>query len=401
MSSLLNFIDYRARARQRLPKALFEYIDRGSEDEQALLRIRSSLDQITLTPSLLNGVDQPELRTPLLGQALAMPLVIAPTALAGLVSFQGEIKLARTARDLGIPFCVSTQSVTTVEEIRKQVPDANLWFQLYVWKDRNLTRQLLERVQAAGVDTLVITADTPVSPKREYNVRNGFSIPLKPSLALLLDVLGHPSWLVSVWLRQWLASGMPSYGHYPAQFRAAVTQQTVHEAVRLENRLTWNDIRQIRSGWHGRLVIKGVLSPQDALLARDEGADAIVVSAHGGRNLDIAPAPIQVLPAIAEAVGGDLQIIADSGVTRGSDALKYLALGADAVMVGRLPLWGLAAAGQQGANDSLRMLRNEMELAMTLLGAHSVRDCRKANVLGRQRALFVKPSPGAYPEITA
>lgn len=379
MSSLLNFSDYREQARKCLPRALFEYIDRGCEDEQALSRIRTRLQQLTLTPSLLTGVDRPQLASTLLGQALDMPLVIAPTALAGLVSYQGEIKLAQSAHDLGIPFCVSTQSVTTVETIRQQVPDALLWFQLYVWKDRNLTHELLERVQAAQVECLVITADTPVSPKREYNVRNGFAVPLRPSPRLLLDVLRHPSWLAAVWLHQWLASGVPSYGHYPEQFRSAVTGHSVHEAVRLENRLTWKDIRQLRQWWRGRLVIKGVLSPEDARIARDEGADAIVVSAHGGRNLDIAPAPIDVLPAIADAVRGELQIIADSGVTRGSDILKYLACGADAVMVGRLPLWGLAAAGQQGANDILQMLREEMESSMKLLGWHCINDCRRSS----------------------
>lgn len=382
MSSLLNFFDYRARAKRYLPNALFQYIDRGCEDEQALSRIRSSLDRITLTPSVLTGVDCPDLSIHLLGQSLNMPVIIAPTALAGMVAYQGEIKLAKTARDAGIPFCVSTQSVTTVEEIRQHVPDALLWFQLYAWKDRNLTRQLLERAQTAQVECLVITADTPASPKREYNVRNGFSIPLKPTLGLALDVLRHPAWLASVWLRHTLSYGMPSYGHYPAAFRSTVTQQTVHEAVKLDNCLTWKDIRQIRQGWHGRIVIKGVLSTADALIARDEGADAIVVSAHGGRNLDSAPAPIDVLPAIAEAVGGDMQIIADSGVTRGSDILKYLALGADAVMVGRLPLWGLAAAGQEGANGIMRMLREEMDLTLKLSGTHSVSDCRRSGFLG-------------------
>lgn len=382
MSSLLNFYDYRARAKRYLPNALFQYIDRGCEDEQALSRIRSSLDRITLTPSVLTGVDCPDLSTRLLGQSLDMPVIIAPTALAGMVAYQGEIKLAKTARDAGIPFCVSTQSVTTVEEIRQHVPDALLWFQLYAWKDRNLTRQLLERAQAAQVECLVITADTPASPKREYNVRNGFSIPLKPTLGLALDVLRHPAWLASVWLRHTLSYGMPSYGHYPAAFRSTVTQQTVHEAVKLDNCLTWKDIRHIRQGWRGRIVIKGVLSTADALIARDEGADAIVVSAHGGRNLDSAPAPIDVLPAIAAAVGGDMQIIADSGVTRGSDILKYLALGADAVMVGRLPLWGLAAADQEGANGIMRMLREEMDLTLKLSGTHSVSDCRRSGFLG-------------------
>lgn len=381
MSSLLNFFDYRARARRYLPNALFQYIDRGCEDEQALSRIRSSLDRITLTPSILTGVDCPDLSTRLLGQALNMPVIIAPTALAGMVAYQGEIKLAKTARDAGIPFCVSTQSVTTIEEIRQHVPDALLWFQLYAWKDRNLTRQLLDRAQAAQVECLVITADTPASPKREYNVRNGFSIPLKPTLGLALDVLRHPSWLVSVWLRHTLSSGMPSYGHYPEAFRSTVTQQTVHDAVKLDNCLSWKDIRQIRQWWHGRIIIKGVLSTADALIARDEGADAIVVSAHGGRNLDSAPAPIDVLPAIAQQVRGDMQIIADSGVTRGSDILKYLALGADAVMVGRLPLWGLAAADQAGANAIMQMLKEEMDLTLRMSGTHSVSDCRRSGFL--------------------
>ena len=258
---------------------------------------------------MLTGHPERELKTEILGETTAMPLVVAPTALAGLVSHNGEIKLARAAARMGIPVCISTQSITTIEEIRAGAPGASLWFQLYMWKDRNLSRALLERVDNAGVTTLVVTADTPATPKREYNHRNGFSIPIKYSQRLGLDVALHPRWLCGVLFRYLLATGMPTYGHYPQEFRSAVTRRSIAEAVRLENLLNWDDIHQFRRWWKGKLVIKGVLGVDDAHLAKAAGADGIVVSAHGARNLDIAPAPIDVLPGIADAIGHDLDVL--------------------------------------------------------------------------------------------
>ncbi|MDH6231921.1 isopentenyl diphosphate isomerase/L-lactate dehydrogenase-like FMN-dependent dehydrogenase [Mesorhizobium soli] len=294
-----------------------------------------------------------------------------------------EMAKAMSAARMGIPVCISTQSVTTVEEIRDGAPSASLWFQLYVWKNRDLSRSLLERVGKAGVttlvvtaDTLVVTADTPVGPKREYNQRNGFSIPIKPSGRLAWDVVTHPRWLCGVLLRYMVTTGMPTYGHYPQEFRSRVTRPSVAEDVRLENHLNWDDIRDLRRWWRGKLLIKGVLSLRDALKAKEVGADGVVVSAHGARNLDAAPAPIAVLPHIADVLGDKLEILADSGVVRGSDILKYIGSGATSVMVGRLPLWGLAAGGEAGAYALLTMLREEIDITLTMLGIRAPAETR-------------------------
>ena len=372
MPMLLNASDYRRRARQFLPRGLFEYIDRGSEDETALTRLRDSLDAITLLPAVLTGHDRRDLDTVVFGRRIAAPLAVAPTALAGLVSHDGETKLARAASRVGIPVCISTQSVTSVEAIRRGAPDASLWFQLYVWRDRALTARLLERASACGCDNLLVTVDTPVSPNREYNERNGFGIPFKPRLRSMIDVALHPAWLFGVFARYLMGEGVPSYGHYPDAFRTAITRADIAEAVRLEHRLSWDDMRWLRGIWPGKLIIKGVLAVEDAEKAVEVGADGIVVSVHGGRNLDCLPAPVDCIPAIVGAVNGRLTILADSGVRRGTDVLKYLALGAEAVLLGRLPLWGLAAGGEAGAEAVLRMVLREMDTAMAFLGAHCV-----------------------------
>lgn len=369
MTRLLNPADFREAARGRLPRSLFEYIDRGAEDELALSDLRRSLDDINFMPRMLTGHAERDLSTTVLGQPAHMPVIVAPTALAGLVSHNGEIKMARAATAAGIPVCISTQSITTIEDIRAGAPEAMLWFQLYVWKDRNLTRRLLERVAAAGVTTLVLTVDTPVVPNREYNIRNGFSIPMKITPRATADVLLHPRWLFGVLLRYVMTTGMPVYGHYPQEFRSAITRPSVADAVKLENRLNWEDLRDLRQWWKGRLVVKGIFSVEDARKCRELGADGIVVSSHGGRNIDSAPATARVLPAIADAVGNHLEVMADSGVRRGSDILKYLSLGAKSVMLGRLPLWGLACGGEAGAGAMFSMIRTEMETTLALLGA--------------------------------
>ncbi|MBR0932572.1 alpha-hydroxy acid oxidase [Bradyrhizobium jicamae] len=386
MQMLLNADDYRSSAQKFLPRGLFDYIDRGTEDEIALRRLRASLDEITLTPSVLTGHDRRSFETTLLGQRLAAPIVVAPTALAGLVAHDGETKLARAASRVGIPVCISTQSVTTVEAIRRGAPDATLWFQLYVWRDRTLTKRLLERARACGCETLVVTADTPVSPNREYNKRNGFGIPFVPSLRSTCDIALHPRWFVNVLARYLLSEGMPTYGHYPDEFRTVITRPSIAEAVRLDHRLNWDDIGWLREIWPGKLIVKGVLAAGDAETATELGCDAIVISAHGGRNLDCLPAPAECIRAIADAVKGRLTVLADSGVRRGTDVLKYLALGAEAVLLGRLPLWGLAAGGETGAEAVLRMVVGEMDAAMAFLGAERVSELRSPSFRATRRA---------------
>ncbi|PKR57709.1 alpha-hydroxy acid oxidase [Thalassospira lohafexi] len=377
MARLLNAEDFRGAARKRLPKGLFEYIDRGTEAELAMADIRHSLDRIKFKQSVLSGQSQCDMTTELFDRSYPTPLIVAPTALAGLVSYDGEVKLARAASRLQIPFCVSTQSVTSIEGIRKGAPDSELWLQLYVWKNRELTWQLLDRARNAGVSTLVITVDTPLSPKREYNQHNGFSVPFVPSVRGVVDVLSRPAWLGSVMMRYSMTSGMPSYAHYPAEFKTAITRDAVAQDVQIESGLGWDDIAQIRDRWSGKIIIKGILSEKDAVQSVKAGADGIVVSAHGGRNFDVAPAPANVLPGIAAAVGEKIAIMADSGVRRGSDVLKYLALGSRSVLVGRLPLYGLAAAGEEGAFDALSMLMDEMHSNLIFAGAKNLEDFKK------------------------
>jgi L-lactate dehydrogenase (cytochrome) len=372
----LNVDDMRALARRRLPRGIFEYVDRGTEDEVSLRANRQALDDLKLQPSILVDVSERHQEVEIFGRSQPTPLVIAPTAAAGLMWHNGEIHLARAAAAAGIPFCVSTQSITAIEKIAET--GARLWFQLYVWRDRALTYKLIERARAAGAEALVLTADTVVSPKREYNQRNGFGIPLKPSLCGALDVASHPRWLWSVLLRYLRTEGMPVYAHYPSDLRTAITSVAASSALGLSDMMTWDDLLELRRRWPGRLIVKGILRADDALKAAECGVDGIVVSNHGGRNLDIAPSPVDVLPRIAETVGSRLTILADSGVRRGSDVVKYLALGAEAVLIGRSVLFGVAAGGEAGATHVLHSLKHEIDNTLALLGCRSItelRDC--------------------------
>ncbi|WP_035715775.1 alpha-hydroxy acid oxidase [Azorhizobium doebereinerae] len=367
MPAILNVEDARRLARRRLPRGLFEYLDRGTENEVSLAANRAGLDAIHLAPFSLVDVSQRRQDTTLFGTAQPCPLVIAPTAVAGLMGYDGEVEMARAAKAHGIPFCVSTQSMTAIERIAEG-SGARLWFQLYVWKNRARTFALLDRAMGAGAETLVLTVDTAVSPKREYNQRNRFGIPLKPSVRAGIDVLAHPRWFMGVFARSLLAGGMPTYAHYPQDFRTPLGRLAVGEEVSLATDVSWHDVEALRRHWRGRLILKGILRASDAVKAIEHGVDGIVVSNHGARNLDCAPHPAHVLPGIVAAAGRRLTILADSGVRRGSDVAKYLALGADGVLVGRAPLYGLAAGGQAGAVRMLEILRAELDTTMALLG---------------------------------
>jgi L-lactate dehydrogenase (cytochrome) len=385
----LNVADYREIARRRLPRGVFEYVDRGTEDEVGLRALRTAFEAVTFAPRVLRDVSAIDLSAELFGRRQPLPLIAAPTAMAGLLWHDGEVQLARAARDAGIPFCISTQSTTSIEDIAPGAPGAELWFQLYVWRNRALTDELLARVRAAGAQTLVLTADTPASPKKEWNTRNGFGV---PSLRGGIDVALHPRWLLGVLLRRALASGLPTYAHYPEAFKTRITRAAAAPDLRLATDLTWDELRTLRRQWPGRLVVKGILRAEDAQLALDCGADGIVVSSHGGRNLDGAPAPIDVLPAIADRVGSRMTVLADSGVRRGSDIAKLLACGARGVMLGRALLYGTAAAGAAGASDVLAILRDELERTLAFIGlprveALSADDLQRAPGAGRGAAV--------------
>lgn len=372
-SQLLNIDDFRAAARRRLPRGIFEYVDRGAEDEVGLARLRQAFDAMTFNPRILVDVSNRDLATTLLGRRQPLPIAIAPTAAAGLVWHDGEIALARAASAAGIPFCIATGSITAMERIAA-ASKGPLWFQLYMWHERELSYQLIERAWRNGIETLVLTVDTVVSPKREYNTRNGFEIPIRASIRGAADMFLHPRWVWQVLLRYFLGEGIPTYQHYPLGFRSRITRKATWEQVRLADALTWDDLRDLRRRWKGKLILKGVLRADDAREAADAGVDAIVVTNHGARNLDSAAAPLHMLPAIRAAVGSQIDIIADSGVRRGADILKLLAVGANAVLIGRAALYGTAVGGEAGAARVLDLLRDEMSSTLGFLGCASLRE---------------------------
>ena len=366
---LLNVFDYRETAKKRLPKGMFEFIDRGTEDEVLLRDLRVTLNSIKLDQHVLNDVSKPDTSVTVFGEKLSMPAIIAPTGVAGMVWHDGDIEIARAARKHNIPFCIATMSMASMEEIADGAKGASLWFQLYVFEDRNLTRDMLRRVRGLGIRNLLLTVDTPRSPKKEWNTRNGFAMPITPTLRGGLDVLAHPRWLAGVLLRHIVAKGgMPTYANYPPEYRTKITRAAIWDNVKLAARLTWEDAEEIRRMWDGALTIKGVMSKSDAEKSAAVGADGIVVSCHGGRNFDSSPTSISVLPEIADVVGNRLTVLADSGVRRGSDIVKYMAAGAQAVLLGRATLYGAAVSGEKGADHVLAILRDEIDHCMAFTG---------------------------------
>ncbi|ALN75094.1 alpha-hydroxy acid oxidase [Aureimonas sp. AU20] len=378
-----DFDEARRAARAFLPRALFDYIDRGTEGERALAALREGFDARRVVPRILRPVSAPDLSTRSFQAARPSPFVIAPTALAGLVRFDGEVLAARAACAARVPITISTQSSTAIEAIAEGAPGAELWFQLYVWRDRAETWSLLERVARCGVDTLLLTVDTPASPKKVHNSRNGFGIPLKPSLRLGADLARHPRWTAGVMGRYLLRrGGLPTYAHYPPGAARSVASAIGDGRFALDMVLDEPFVRELRRRWKGRLILKGVLAASDAAQAFALGCDGVVVSSHGGRNHDSAVRPLEMLPRIREAVGPSVTLLADSGVRRGSDAAKLLAAGADLVLLGRAPLYGLAAGGQAGVAAMLNQLTEELRGFLAFSGAPNLAELRSCEWIG-------------------
>jgi len=381
----LNVADLREAARRSLPRALFEFIDRGTEDEVALRENRLAFERIRLRPRVGVDVSIRSQAVSLFGREQAMPLAVAPTGIAPLAWFDGEVAVARAAAAAGIPFAIATASLTAMERLAAEA-GGRLWFQLYAFTDARITVGLIERARAAGFEALIVTLDTPVFPNREYNLRNGFAVPVRMSPRLALDVLGHPGWLMSVLLRYRLRGGLPVSANLPEPYRRLIARDPDAVAASRSAALTWEDVRAIRDRWPGIFMVKGIMRSDDARRAVVCGADAIIVSNHGGRTLDSALAPIDALPGIADCVGDAATVLMDGGVRRGSDVVKALARGARAVLVGRAPLYGVAAGGQAGAAHALALLRREIDLCLALAGcpraaeisAELLADCRRA-----------------------
>ncbi len=369
-----NIADLRDIARRRLPKGLFEFVDRGTEDEVSLRNNRAVFERIRFQPRTLVDVSGRSQEITLFGQKQKMPLVIAPTGTAGLMWYHGEIELARAAAEAGVPFTLATGSTTAMEKVAEAVAGIPLWFQLYMWPDRSLSHQLVERARAAGFKALVVTVDGVAAGNREYNLRNGFTIPFSFTRRNITDVLMHPRWLAGVLAKYVLTTGVPRYENYPSEIKYRVTARPMGRSQMRNDSLHWDDLRDLRRMWPHILIVKGILHPQDAILAADCGADGVVVSNHGGRNLDGALSPIEVLPEIVDAVGKRLTVLVDSGFRRGSDVVKALAMGAHAVQIGRSTLYGVASGGEAGARRALTIFREEIDRVMALIGARGIAD---------------------------
>ncbi len=380
-----NIFDLREQALKRVPRGLFEFTDRGTEDEVSLKNNRSVFDGIRFRPRTLVDVSRRTQDTTIFGVPHKMPLVIAPTGTAGLMWYEGELALARAARAAGIPFTLATGSITAMERVADEA-GGELWFQLYMWPDRALSHELVLRAKAAGFKALIVTVDGVSSGNREYNMRNGFTIPFTISTRNIVDMVTHPRWLFGTMLRYLATTGMPTYANYPAAARAKLTAGPVGRSSLRSDSISWDDLDALRKIWPHKLIVKGMLDATDAARAVDHGADGIGVSNHGGRNLDGIISPIEVLPEIVDAVGNRATVFMDSGVRRGSDVVKALALGADAVMVGRATLYGVAAGGEAGAARALEIFRDEIHRVIALLG------CRNLAELGPHYLKLVDPT---------
>ncbi|CAB3871656.1 (S)-mandelate dehydrogenase [Achromobacter animicus] len=365
LGRMLSLDDFEAAARRRLPRPIFGYIAGAAEDNQSLKSNREAFAQYAFTPRVLVDVSRRTQQTDLFGRTYASPFGIAPMGISALSAYRGDIVLARAAREQNVPAILSGTSLIPLEAVIAEAPGT--WFQAYLPGDPAKIDALIERARRAGFETLVLTVDIPVSANRENNVRTGFSTPLRPSLRLALDGLARPRWLAGTFVRTLLAHGMPHFENSFATRGAPIVSASVLRDFTARDHLSWEHVARIRRQWPGTLVIKGILHPRDAALARQHGADGIIVSNHGARQLDGAISPLRALPGVV-AQAGTMTVMMDSGVRRGGDVLKALALGARCVFVGRPFNYAAAVGGQQGVAHAIGLLRAEVDRNMAMLG---------------------------------
>jgi (S)-mandelate dehydrogenase len=367
-----NIFDLREVAQRRLPKGIFEYVDKGTEDGISLAENREAFHRLKLHTHFLNDWSKRDLGTEIFGKRINLPFGIAPTGSAGLMWYQGEVELAKAAAAAGIPFTLAMGALTSLEEVTRAVPDARKWFQLYPWEDEAGNYEMVTRARDLGWEALVVTIDHAPGRGREHNERNGFSFPFKPNVTAAVDMMKHPGWLWRVMRKYVMNEGLPTNANYPDRYRFTVIDGKSRVSPKRFQAMTWDHIKKFREFWPRKLIVKSILSAEQARAAVDAGADAIVVSNHGGRAFDSAIATIDVLPEVVAAVGDRCTVILDSGIRRGSDIVKALALGAKMVLVGRATLYGTACGGQEGAARAIKILSDEMERSFGYVGARSV-----------------------------
>lgn len=374
MPVITSIADLREMARRRVAKAIFDYVDRGSYEEETLRANQADFASVRLRQRVAINVAQRSTRATLLGEEMAMPVALAPVGLTGLNRADGEILAARAAERFGVPYTLSTMSICSIEDVAGAV-SRPFWFQLYVMRDRGFAAELIERARAAKCSALVLTLDLQIQGQRHMDLKNGLTVPPKLTLGTLLDVMTKPGWALNV-----LTSRRKSFGNLEGRIRGADSLATLSQwiAGQFDPTLSWKDVAWVKGLWGGKLVLKGILDPEDAKTAVSLGADAIVVSNHGGRQLDGTVSSIRALPEIAQAVGGRTEILLDGGIRTGQSVLKALALGAQGVMIGRAYIYGLGAMGEAGVTAALDIIRKELDVTMALCGLKDVREAGPA-----------------------
>ena len=377
MNSIANVDDLRREARKRLPRMFFDFVDGGSWDEQTCRANRSDFATLRFRQRVGINIDQRRLHTHLAGQAVSMPVALAPTGLAGLLWPDGEIAAARVARDAGVPFTLSTMSMASIEDIAEHTDGHPFWFQLYVMRDRAFVERLVHRARAASCSALILTLDLQVFGQRHRDLRNGLSAPLRWNARTLLDLARHPRWALGQ-----LTAPRRFFGNVVGHANGADDMGSISEWSnrQLDPTLSWDDVAWIRRLWNGKLILKGVMDAEDARRALGTGADALIVSNHGGRQLDGALSTIRALPPIVDAVGNRIEVHVDGGIRTGQDVLKALALGARGCYLGRAWLYGMAARGGPGVEQMLGFIRKELDLSMAFCGCRDLREVNR-NIL--------------------
>lgn len=375
--------DLRRVAKRKVPRMFYDYVDSGSWTQQTYRENTSDFEAIKFNQKVLVDMENRSLSTKMIGIDTKMPLAIAPTGFTGMVHADGEILAARAAEKFGIPFSLSTMSICSIEDVAENT-GAPFWFQLYVMRDREFMENLIKRAQAAKCSALILTADLQVLGQRHKDIKNGLSAPPKPTLANLLNLATKPEWCMSMFNTE-RRTFRNIVGH--AKNVGDLSSLSSWTAEQFDPSLSWDDVARIKDLWGGKLIIKGIMLPEDAEKAVASGADALVVSNHGGRQLDCAPSSIRVLPDIVSTVGSDIEVWLDSGIRSGQDMLKAWALGARGFMTGRSFLYGLGAYGEEGVTRALQILYNEMDISMAFTGHRDIHDVDKSILM-----------PGTYPE---
>ncbi|CAN5596139.1 alpha-hydroxy acid oxidase [soil metagenome] len=369
IKNAVNLDDIRELARRKLPRIAFDFIEGGSDDEHCLKRNRNAFQQYRLLPRYLQDVSKRDQSTVLLGRRYSSPTGISPTGLAGLFRPDADLMLARAAQAANIPFLLSSASNGKMEDVVKAAPE-HVWFQMYCTSDETINADLVRRARDAGVRVLVVSVDVPVNSNRERNKRNGFSRPFRMTPGVVLEAMAHPAWV----MRYLRTGGIPMMSNWQPYAKAGASASEVADmygTLTPAPMVQWSHLQRIREAWAGPLVVKGILHPDDARQAARMGVDALVVSNHGGRQLDMAPSPLEMLPAIRAAVGDDMELILDSGVRRGSDVIIAKCLGAKFSLFGRPTLFGAAVAGEAGIARTLQIVRNEIDMVMAQIGCRA------------------------------